>query len=260
MRPGLRILWRFGPPTVFAALLIGAWYGARGLMSERRKFLIPTPPDVISDAFGNSDNRSEILDGLSNTAKVSFTGLAIAIVLGVLFSTAMSQAKWIERSFFPWAVVAQTVPILALVPLIGNWFGFDFRSRVIVAVIIAIFPIITNTLFGLQSAETNLHDLMTLHDASRLTRLRKLQFPAALPAMMTGFRISAGLSVIGAIVGEFFFQRGEKGLGTLLWKYRGLADMPPMYGVVIVSSVLGIAVFWSFTYLMQRTTSWHEAT
>ena len=94
-------------------------------------------------------------------------GLAIAIVLGMLFAMLMSQAKWIERSLYPYAVVLQTIPILALVPLIGFWFDFNFRSRVIVCVLIAIFPIITNTLFGLLSADQGQHDLFTLHGASR---------------------------------------------------------------------------------------------
>ena len=113
-------------------------------------------------------------------------GLAIAIVLGMLFAIVMSQAKWLERSLFPYAVILQTIPILALVPLIGFWFGFDFRHRVIVCVLIALFPIINNTLFGLQSADQGQHDLFTLHASSRFTRLCKLQLPAAMPGDLRG--------------------------------------------------------------------------
>ena len=127
----------------------------------------------------------------------------------------MSQAKWVERSLFPYAVVLQTIPILALVPLIGFWFDFNFRSRVIVCVLIAIFPIINNTLFGLLSADQGQHDLFTLHDSSRFTRLWRLQLPAGMPAIFSGFRISAGLAVIGAIVGDFFFRQGDPGIGKL---------------------------------------------
>ena len=112
---------------------------------------------------------------------------------------------------YPYAVVLQTIPILAIVPLIGFAFGFNFRSRVLVCVLIALFPIITNTLFGLLSVDHGQHDLFTLHGVGRWQRLWKLQFPAALPNIFTGLRISAGLSVIGAVVGDFFFVQGPPG-------------------------------------------------
>ena len=132
----------------------------------------------------------------------------------------MSQSKLIERAVFPVLVALQAIPILVMVPLIAIWFDTKTTSRVIVCVIIAFFPIVLNTLFGLVSADAGLHDLLTLHHASRWTRLRKVMLPAALPAMFAGLRISAGLSVIGAIVGDFFFGRGERGLGQLIKQYR----------------------------------------
>ena len=121
---------------------------------------------------------SSILQALWSSAKVALIGLAIAIVLGMAVAVLMSQAKLFERAVFPYMVMLQAIPILALVPLIGFWFGYGLNARVIVCVIIAIFPIIANTLFGLQSADASMHDLFTLHRASRLTRLRKLMFPA----------------------------------------------------------------------------------
>ena len=133
----------------------------------------------------------------------------------------MSQSKLIERAVFPLLVALQAIPILAMVPLIAIWFDTKTTSRVIVCVIIAFFPIVLNTLFGLVSADPGLHDLLTLHHASRWTRLRRSMLPAALPAMFAGLRISAGLSVIGAIVGDFFFGRGERGLGQLIRQYSG---------------------------------------
>src|SRR5690606_7244051 len=139
-------------------------------------------------------------------------GLVISIALGMAVAVIMSQAKVAERAIFPYMVTLQAIPILALVPVIGFWFGYGQQSRVLVCVIISIFPIIVNTLFGLQSAERGMHDLFTVHHASRISRLRKLMFPAALPAIFAGLRISAGLSVIGAIVGDFFFGQGEVGI------------------------------------------------
>ena len=101
-----------------------------------------------------------------------------------------------ERAVFPFAVTLQAIPILAIVPLIGFWWGYGTQARVIVCIIISLFPIIMNTLFGLQSADRGMHDLFTLHHASRLTRLRKLMFPAALPAVF------AGLAHLGRVVGD----------------------------------------------------------
>ena len=248
-------------PLLFSVAMVGLWYLLSYVMlADDRQFLLPPLHEVWNAAIGDGDVRGELLDGLRVTAKESFTGLAIAAGCGMLFAVAMNLRRWVERSFFPWAVVLQTIPILALVPLIGGLFGFDFQARVIVTVLIALFPIITNTLFGLQSAEGNLHELLTLHKASRSTRFRKLEFPASLPATFAGLRIAAGLSVIGAIVGEFFFGRGEKGIGVLIDKYRGQAATKELIAALIVSSLLGILVFWAFSWLGRISTQrWHAS-
>lgn len=252
---------RFGPPLAFSLAMVGIWYLLSYVMlADERRFLLPPLHEVWNASFADADVRGELLDGVRVTAKESFTGLAIAAFCGMLSAVAMNLRRWVERSFFPWAVVLQTIPILALVPLIGGLFGFDFQARVIVTALIALFPIITNTLFGLQSAEHNLHELLTLHKASRSTRFWKLEFPASLPATFTGLRIAAGLSVIGAIVGEFFFGRGEKGVGVLIDKYRGQAATKELTAALIVSSLLGIVVFWGFSWLGRISTQrWHAS-
>lgn len=256
-----RLLRTYLPPAAVFGVFLAAWYGYSSTLSERqRNVVLPYPHEVWSEAFADWENHQEILSGLWITTQTSIVGLFIAILLGVAAAVAMSQAAWVERSFYPYAVTLQAVPILALVPLIGLIWGFEFRSRVLVCVIIAIFPIITNTLFGLKSAESGLHDLFTLHRASRWTRFRKLQLPNALPAMFTGLRISAGLSVIGAIVGEFFFRRGDQGLGILIDKFRQNLEPELVIGAVFWSAVLGIVVFVFFGWLANRmTSSWHES-
>jgi len=128
-------------------------------------------------------------------------------------------------------------------------------------VIISLFPIIVNTLFGLQSADRGLHDLFTLHHADRVTRMRKLMFPSALPAIFAGLRISAGLSVIGAIVGDFFFGKGDAGIGQLLRRYANQLQGEELLAAVIMSSALGVTVFLAFGWLQQRAIGrWHETT
>ena len=248
------------PPVLFAAGLIGLWYVMVELLSDRKKILLPRPHVVFGETILDDAVRGELWDGLLTTAKVALVGLAISMVIGITVAVIMNLANWVERALYPWAVVVQTLPTLALVPLIGIWFGFGFNSRLIVVVMISVFPILTNTLFGLQSSDREHHDLFTLQGTGRMTRLFKLEFPAALPAMFTGFRIAAGLAVIGAIVAEFFFGRGEKGLGNLVSKYRGLGQMSELYAAVLLSSFFGVLVFWGFTYMTRVVVgSWHES-
>ena len=261
-----------GPLAVFGAV-IGVWYllswrylapllgreGGAEAAERLRNTLLPYPHDIVSESFLNGENLAELLGGLWLDIRLSFIGLAIAAIIGISGAVAMSQAKWVERSFYPYAVFVQTVPILALVPLIGLFFGFGFGARLLVVVIISLFPIITNTLFGLRSAERGLHDIFTLHGASRWTRFVKLQLPASIPAMMTGFQISAGLSVIGAIVGDFFFGRGERGLGNLIQFYVNRLQPEQLWGALTFSTLLGLFVFVFFGWLRTRlTASWYE--
>lgn len=251
-----------GPPIAVAGVIVGVWYLLHYvLFSPTQRFLLPAPHQVVQEGLLEWRNLREILTvGLLPTAQVALTGLAIAIGIGMTLAIVMSQAGWIERSVYPYAVVVQTMPIIAVVPVIGFIFSYSFKSRVIATVMISIFPIITNTLFGLKSADESLHDLFTLHGASRFTRLWKLQLPAALPAIFTGFRISAGLSVIGAIVGDFFFRQGNPGIGRLIDNYRAQLAAEKLYTTVFFASLLGIVVFWGFGYIGNRVVrSWHES-
>lgn len=260
--PVRRLLAIVGPPAAVAAVFLGVWLMlSYVLLSETQRFILPPPHEVIKVGFLEWHNLREILVvGLLPTTQVALTGLAIAIGVGMIFAVLMSQAGWVQRSFYPYAVIVQTIPIIALVPLIGFLFDYNFKSRVIACVMISLFPIISNTLFGLKSADANLHDLFTLHKASRRTRLLKLQLPAALPAIFTGFQISAGLSVIGAIVGDFFFRQGNPGIGRLIDNYRAQLAAERLYTAIFFSSLLAIIVFWGFGYLGNRLTrSWHES-
>ncbi len=248
------------PPVILGAFVVAGWYGITyGLLDARRRFLLKPPHEVIAQGFLDWSTFSEMLSGLWSSTQVAMIGLAISIGVGFLFATVMSQAKMIERAVFPFMVTLQAIPILAIVPLISFWWGTGQRSRIIVCVIISLFPIIVNTLFGLQSAERGMHDLFTLHHANRLTRLRKLMFPAALPAIFAGLRISAGLSVIGAIVGDFFFGRGDVGIGQLLRRYANQLMGEELLAAVILSSALGVTVFMTFGWLQTIAIGkWHE--
>ena len=259
-----RLISDYVGPVVGFAIFIGLWYfvsdWALQHLWHKPKFLVPEPHVVLRESL-KPIPRADMLRGLAYTSEVVFIGLAISVVLGMGLAIAMAQARWLERSVWPYLIALQAVPILALVPTIGVIFGYELNSRVLVCVIISIFPIVSNTLFGLLSVDQGQHDLFTLRNASTLTRLRKLQLPAAMPSIFTGFRISAGLSVIGAIVGELFFVRGEKGIGILLSQYRSRNIQELAFGAMILSALLGIAVFIMFGLLSKLVVGrWYVAT
>lgn len=249
------------PPALVAVATVGVWYVLTFLVLEgSQRLLLPPAHEVVRDGLLTWKFLSVILGGLWSTTQVTLFGLGLAILLGVALATLMSQARWLERTIFPYAVMVQAVPIVAIIPLLSIWFGRNYASRVVVTVIISLFPIITNTLFGLKSVDRSQHDLFTLHGAGRWTRLRKLQFPTAMPAIFTGLRIAAGLAVIGAIVGDFFFRQGNPGIGRLLSTYQLRLQADQMIVAIFFSSLLGLALFTFFGLAGHRATrAWHQS-
>jgi NitT/TauT family transport system permease protein len=255
------LLTRVLPVLIVFCLVMGLWsFISYVLIGASRRFLFPPPLEVLRVGILTWSNFRIVLVAALRTARVAAVGYGIAVLLGTALAVLMAQAKWIERSLFPYAVVLQTIPMLALVPVIGFSIGFSFRSRVLICTVISIFPIITNVLFGLKSVESNLQDLFTLQKASRWTRLRQLQGPAALPAFFTGLRISAGASVVGAIVGDFFFQQGQPGIGALIYNYSQELQSDQLFTAVIISSMLGVLAFTLIGILAHRSLhNWHES-
>lgn len=248
------------PPVAMGLVILCLWYFISYVMlDDSRRFLLRPPHQVLKVGFLDWEHFSDILRALWASTKIAMIGLLISIVLGMLLATIMSQTKLIERALYPYMVTLQAIPILAIAPLIGFWFGTAQKGRLIVCVIISLFPIIVNTLFGLQSADRAMHDLFTLHHAGRITRLRKLMFPAASPAIFAGLRIAAGLSVIGAIVGDFIFGRGEAGIGQALKRYANDLDGEQLLAAVIMSSALGVTVFLVFGWIQSVAIGkWHS--
>ena len=253
-------------PVILLAVFIGIWYmmhywGLRFFFDKDGKRLIPTPIQVWDQTLMRPIARKRYIEGIKWTSIVAFGGLAITIVIGCGLAVLMSQAKWLESAVYPYLVALQAVPVLAVIPLIYSVFGGGLTPRFFVCIMIAFFPIVTNTLFGLNSADPGQHDLFTLRNASRWTRLVKLQLPSALPNIFTGFRISAGLSVIGAVVGEQFFRAGSKpGIGIVMDIYRVKGIYAPLYGGVILACLLGIFTFLLFGWIGKRAIgSWFDA-
>ncbi|AZG46159.1 ABC transporter permease [Gordonia insulae] len=242
---------RYGlPPLISFVIAIGVWYAVSYLiLSPARRFLLPPPHEVLIDSLLDPTHVGPMLDALVVTAKVSLVGFLFAALIGVTIGVVMSRGSFLERAIYPWAVVLQVIPVLAIVPLIGLWFGYGMVARTIVCVIIAIFPIIANTHFGLVSVDKGAHELFTLGKASMFQRLTKLEFPSALPSMMTGFRTASGLVVVGAIIGDMFFAKGQPGIGTLLDIYRARLQSDDLIAAIVLASLFGILVFGIFGVL-----------
>jgi NitT/TauT family transport system permease protein len=238
-----------GPAIVFVLFLL-AWYAlAYGLENNfspasNTPMIIPPPHRLFEDIHGIV--RTKILIALWISLKTTLIGLTLSICIGLIAGVLMAQAKWLERSLWPYLIALQVTPIIAIVPLMIKLVGSNFAARVLVTVIISLFPIVSNTLFGIQSTPKNMHDLFTLHKSNRVTRLIKLQLPAASPAIFSGLRISAGLAVIGAIVGDFFFAKGDPGLGKLITQFFLNSQAGPMFVTALSATLLGLMLFFAF--------------
>lgn len=237
-------------PVLVLLALIGVDYGIAAVFAaQQRGFLWPFPHEVLYAAVVEPAGVSQLYPALLNSAIVALTGLVIAVVLGITIATLMVQARWVERSFFPYAVILQCIPILAIAPLIGVLFGYNFLGKVIVTVMISLFPMIANTLFGLQAADKAQRELFQLQGASRATRLFKLQFPAAMPSIFVGLRNAAGLSVIGAIVGDQLLGQGSPGLGVAISVFISRIQGPETWAAILIASLFGVVVFLIFGLL-----------
>jgi len=257
-----RALLLAGPPLAVLVVLLGVWYAISAALAATGKgFLMPMPHEMFTLGFFNAQVGADIWIALFRTTGVALTGLAIAMVIGIGWAIAMSLARWVERSTYAYAVMLQCIPILALVPLVGFWFGYEFLARVIVCVLIALFPMVSNTLFGLQSVDKSQRELFRLQKADKWTVLTKLTLPAALPSIFVGMRTSAGLSVIGAIVGDYFFRRGEPGIGSLISNYQSRLQSAELFAAILAACLLGVAIFAFFGWLSKVAVGrWYDST
>jgi NitT/TauT family transport system permease protein len=232
--------WLF-PPLATLVVIVTAWELAVRTLGVP-KYLVPPPSAVLSAFIANVDT---LAGSMLTTARGALFGFMLSAVIGIAAGLVLSLSKTLERSLYPYALFLQTVPIVAVAPLLVLWFGPGLRAVAVSAFIVSVFPVIANTLSGLRGVDPRLKDLFRLYGASRTDTLFKLDLPAALPSVATGLRVASGLSVIGAIVGEFVagFAEGRAGLGiTVLAAYRQLrTDL--LFAAVILASLLGLALF-----------------
>jgi len=228
--------------VVAVAVVMGIVWHAIVRLFDLPKILLPTPFEVAAAAW---DHRGPLLRGTLVTGAAAAISLASAVALGTGISILFSQSAIIRRAFFPYVVFLQTVPIVAIAPLLIIWSGYEFRTTVIATVIICLFPIINNVTIGLSAASKEHEELFRLYGAGRLKRLFRLQFPTAVPYLVLGMRISSGLAVVGAIVAEFFVSNGSayEGLGVMMTGWQGLSKTDALMAALFASTLLGLALF-----------------
>ncbi len=229
------------PPLVFFVIVLSAWQAAT-MFWKIPVYLVPTPARVLEAA---REHTSELISATQLTAGGALFGFLLSLIVGTVLGLIFSQSKIIQRSIYPYAIFLQTVPIVALAPLVINWFGTGFGSVVVVSFILSLFPIVTNATAGLTTVEPQLIELFEIHNASRWQELLKLRLPNAVPSLVTGMKISCGLSVIGAIVGEIFAGYGTQryGLGYLITLTTGKLETAYAFAAVLCSTLLSVAIF-----------------
>jgi NitT/TauT family transport system permease protein len=209
------------------------------------------------------DDGPGLLGSLWVTLRITATALVAASLLGGLISVLFAQSRLLEISLFPYAVILQVTPIVAIAPLIIIWFKDDvFLSLLFCAWLVAFFPVVANTTLGLTSVDRNLTALLQLYGASRWQTLRYLQLPSALPQFLAGVRISGGLALIGAVVAEFVAGTGgtATGLASRIQEAGYRLEIPRLFAALLLLSLTGIAIFALLSWLSHRLLAhWHES-
>ncbi len=252
-----RLLRIILPVVILTSAILG--WEALVRIQEIPHYILPAPSLIMETLV---KDWAVLSTSLITTLQITFAALAVAVAGGVGLAVLFTQSKWVEISFFPFAVILQVTPIIAIAPLILIYVDSIPVALLICAWIVAFFPILSNTTLGLNSADHNLRNLFQLYGASRWQTLWHLQLPAAMPYFLGGLKIAGGLALIGAIVAEFAAGSAGRGAGLA---YRILEsgyrlNIPRMFAALLLISVTGILIFLTFSllsHLMLR--KWHES-
>jgi NitT/TauT family transport system permease protein len=245
-------------PVVIGLVVLGLWEFVVW-KAEVPYYILPGPWRIFRTLIADWGTLS---GSLWITLQITGLALLAAVLLGGLLSILFTQSKWLEFSLFPYAIILQVTPIVAIAPLIIIWVNDTLLSLLICAWIVAFFPILSNTILGLNSADHNLINLFQLYGASRWQTLRYLRLPAALPYFLGGLRISGGLALIGAVVAEFVAGSGgtASGLAFRILEAGYQLKIPRMFAALAMVSGAGIVIFLVLSlisHLLLRR--WHES-
>jgi NitT/TauT family transport system permease protein len=246
-------------PVAVAALLLGMWEWAVAHW-QVPVYVLPAP-SAIASAF--TANFSSLMQALASTLTVTLEAFVAATVLGVATAIAFSQSRLLERTLYPYAVILQVTPVVAIAPLILIWVGFERinLALTIIATIVAFFPILAGATLGLKSADFNLVDLTRLYGASRLQTLWRIRLPTALPYLLSGMKTAGGLALIGAVVAEFVAGSGTAtGLAWRIVESGNRLEIATLFAALALLAATGVAIFAALSllewWLLRR---WHES-
>ena len=247
-----------GAPLAVLVLALGGWELFVRL-KDIPPYLLPAPSRVLQTLW---TQWASLEPSLLFTAKLTLWALVLAIVGGVGLGTLFALSRYIEVSLFPYAVILQVTPIIAIAPLILIYVSNTTAALLLCAWIVAFFPILSNTVIGLKSADSNLRDLFQLYKASPWQLFRYLLVPSALPYFMAGVRVSGGLALIGAVVSEFVAGAAgkETGLASRIFEASFRSDVPLMFAALLLVSLCGVLIFLATAFVSRKVLGhWHES-
>ncbi len=252
------LLVRVIPPVLILIAGLCAWEIAVRV-AELPVYIVPGPLVIVQALIKDWHT---LFPSLVVTVAITTGALALAIVIGVAIAVLFAQSKWIELSLFPYAVILQVTPIVAIAPLIIIWVRDTATALLICAWIVAFFPIVSNTTLGLNSTDHNLLNLLQLYGASRRQAFWYLRLPSALPYFLGGLRISGGLALIGAVVAEFVAGSGgiQSGLAYRILEAGYQLQIPRMFAALFMITATGILIFIILTLVAHfALRRWHES-
>lgn len=249
-----KLLSRITTPLLIVVFL-GTWK-AYVVAFNVSPFILP-PPESVLRGLIQILREDLIMTHVRVTLTETLLGFAIACVVGIALGVVLGKVPWLERAVNPFVVATQVVPKIALVPLFIVWFGFGITSKVVIAGVLAFFPILTNTLLGVKSLDPGHKDVMASINATRWDCFWSLDLPSALPYILTGMEVGIVLATIGAVVGEYL--GGNEGLGHLAVATMAAFEVEALFGVIVLLTLLGFALHMSIVGLARILIPWHES-
>jgi NitT/TauT family transport system permease protein len=248
------------PALVWTLLIVAVlgfflWEGLSHL-SGLPAFILP-PPGAVFDRFIRALSDGSLLHHTAATLIEVFGGLLLGLSSATMIGYAVAKSRTVERLLSPYIIASQSVPVVAIAPLLVIWFGPGRISKILISALIVFFPVLVNTVVGVRSVPEDLHDLMRSLRATRWQIFYKLEVPAAMPVVFGGLKIGATLSVIGAVVGEFVGS--DEGLGFLINVGRGVFDTSLVFVAVFMLITLALALYGLVTAIERRVLAWHQA-
>lgn len=258
MKTKRRLLATLWPPLavlVVGLVLIELYVRARNTPI----YLVPRPSQVLDALI---DERKYLLAALWTTTKATLIGFLLSAGLGIAIALALASSSWVRRAFSPYTIFFQTVPIIAIAPMLSIWLSPGLKAVSACAFIVSVFPVIANTLAGLVATDPALLDLFRLYGAGRAATMFKLRFPAALPNVFTGLQVAAGLTVIGTVVAEFLVGElgEEQGLGVVIVSASHNGHSDRVFAAVLLASALGLAMLGGVSLVRRLVlANWHAS-